>query len=106
MGKFGRTKKNPFNLLSDDEKDAIAGLKDPEIRNRIALAAMNQQALEEAQKSDGDLLERKEALRVAQEPYREGRKRLKQLVRYSRGVLDSRGQEAGTSPIEGARQAS
>lgn len=102
----GRPKKNPFDLLTSEERDTLSSLRDDELRNRIAKAAMDCQALEDAQKLDGDLALHKEVLRCAVEPYREGRKRLRQLVRYSRSVLDGRGQEAGTSPTEGIRQAS
>lgn len=99
----GRPKKDPYDQLSSDERDGIASMQDEEIRTRIAKAAMDQGALEDAQKNDGDLTERKEALKYAMEPYRNGKKRLKQLVSYSRSILDARGKESGTSPTEGVR---
>lgn len=99
MGR-GRPKKNPFDMLSGDEKDGIAGMSDEEISNRIAKAAMDQAALEDAMKNDGDLQEQKEKLKTARQPYSDGKKRLRQLVQYSRSILDGRGKESGTSPIE------
>lgn len=99
----GRPKKDPYDQLSEEERDGIAGMKDPDIRDRIAKAAMDHAALEDAMKGDGDLTEKKEALKYAREPYSVGKKRLRQLVRYSRSVLDGRGKEAGTSPTEGLR---
>lgn len=99
----GRKKKDPFDMLSTEERDGIASMNDDEIRNRIAKAAMDQAALEEARKLDQDLAEKTEAKKYAEAPYREGRKRLKQLVSYSRQLLDARGKESGTSPTEGIR---
>lgn len=101
-GKYTRTKKDPYSAVSSEERDAIASMKDEEIRDRIAKAALDAQALEDAQKLDGDLQEKKGAVKYAMDPYNDGKKRLKQLVRYSRSILDARGKESGTSPIENA----
>jgi flagellar motility protein MotE (MotC chaperone) len=95
-----RQKKDPFDMLTGEEKDAVASMSPEEIRNRIAKAAMDQAALEEAQKNDGDLQEKKAAVKYAMEPYRDGKKRLKQLIKYARTVLDAQGKDSGTSPTE------
>lgn len=99
MGR-GKSKKDPYAALSTEERDAIASMKDEEIHARIAKAAMDQGALEDAQKNDGDLQEKKSAVKYAMEPYRDGKKRLKTLVKYSRSILDARGKESGTSPTD------
>ena len=100
MAKRGRKPKDPFSELSGEERDAIASMNDEEIKTRIAKAAMDQGALEEAMKNDGDLNEKREALKYAREPYNNGKKRLKQLVSYSRSILDARGKESGTYDSE------
>ena len=92
--------KDLYPDLSGEEKDAIASMTDEEIRQRIAKAAMDQGALEDAMKKDGDLDEKKSALKFAMEPYRDGKKRLKQLIKLGRSLLDARGKDAGTSPTE------
>ncbi len=92
--------KDPYEDLDGDFKDAVSSMKDEEIRARIAKVAMDQQALEEAKKNDEDLKQRQDAVKVAMEPYREGKKACQLRIKFCRMVLDSRGQEAGTNPIE------
>lgn len=100
MAKRGRKPKDPFSELTAEERDALAAMTDDEIRNRIAKAALDQEALESAMADDGDLKERKLAYDYAKEPYKTGKKRLKQFVKFGRQTLDSRGKESGTSPVE------
>lgn len=103
MARGYRKNKNPFADLDEDTKNAIASMKDDEVHKRISKAALDQEALDQAMKDDGDLEEKKSALKYAREPYVEGRKRLKLLVRFAKTILEARGREAGTSPTEGVR---
>jgi hypothetical protein len=100
MAKRGRKPKDQFSELSGEEKDAIASMTDEEIKERIAKITMDQAALEDAKKNDGDLKECQERLKVARAPYKEAATRFKQLIAYKRATLDARGKESGTSPIE------
>lgn len=96
----GRKPKDPYAGLDQDFKDAVASMKDEEIRAKIAQIAMDQQALDEAQKKDGDLKEKKEVVKYAMEPYLEGRKGCQLRIKYGRMILDARGKDSGTSSVE------
>jgi hypothetical protein len=104
MGRRGRKAKDPFEDLDSEFKDAVASMKDEEIKTRIAQVAMDQQALNEAKKNDEDLKQRQSAVKVAMEPYRAGNKGCQLRIKYARMILDARGKEAGTNPLENPTQ--
>jgi hypothetical protein len=99
---MGRPKKvkDPFDLLDGDEKNAIENSSDEELQKRIAEVAMNDAALADAMKKDFDLQQKKDAVKVAMEPYRDAKKANKQRIAYARLLLDARGKPNGDSGLD------
>jgi len=95
MAGRGRPKKDPFDILDEDEKSAIAGMNETQIRDRIAKVSLDQAALMELKEQDQDLKEKKEAAKEAGAIYREGTKRNKTLIAFARRVLGDKGKETG-----------
>jgi len=91
MGKRGRPKKDPFEALDTDFKDAIASSNVADIRNRIAKIAMDQVELMKAKSEDEDLRAKVEEVKIASEQYREGTKLNKLRIMYAKQVLEDKG---------------
>jgi hypothetical protein len=87
----GRKKKNPFDDLSNEFKDAVAGSTPEQIKQRIAQVAMDDQSLREARDEDQQLAEAKEAAKQAGEVYRDGAKMNRLKIRWCKEVLESKG---------------
>lgn len=100
MAKRGRSKKNPYDMLDAETKSAIEGSSDEQINSRIADVAKNDAALADAKKLDGDILEKKAALKEANRSYVEAHKRNSQVIKYGREILSARGKDAGDSGLE------
>lgn len=95
-----RSKKNPYDMLDTETMAAIDGGDENSINARIADVAKNQAALEEAIKSDDDLKEKRNAVKGAMFGYNDAKKRNKQVVKYCRLVLSSKGKDSGSSGFE------
>lgn len=89
-------KKDKFADLDSDFKDAVAGMNEAEIRDRIAKISLDQAALLEAKANDIDLKTKREEANVAGAIYREGSKMNRLRIEYVRRVLDDKGKEAGS----------
>jgi len=87
--------KDPFGDLPEEFKDAVAGSNVDDVKKRIAEVAMNQVALMEAKKLDGDLAEAHQRYNDASALYRDGTKANKLKLQYCKSVLDSRGVVTG-----------
>jgi hypothetical protein len=83
--------KDPFEALNSDFKDAVAVMPEAEIRNRISEVAIANEELRKAKKDDQDLEEKREALKYANEPYREGEKLNRLKIQFCKRVLEDRG---------------
>ncbi len=89
----GRKKKDRFDDLPGEFKEAVAGMKDDEIKTRIAQISMQREALAEAKKLDMDLSEAQARASQAGEVYRDGEKQAKLGVSWCRQVLKDRGRD-------------
>lgn len=84
-------KKNPFEDLDEEWMSAVAGSTVDEINARIAELAKAQEENLAAQKADGDLAEKKEAVKFASENYRENTKGYKTRMKYIMQILGDKG---------------
>lgn len=99
MGR-GRPKKDKFDILDAEFKNAVAGMDEVAIRKKISEIALNQVALLIAKENDQDLAEKKEAYSVAGEVYREGSKMNKVSIEFCRQVLSDKGKSVGSFEVE------
>lgn len=88
-----RPKKDPFEDLDPEFKDALAAMSREEIRNKIASIAIAQSDLLKAKDSDEALQEAKEAAKEAGAIYREGTKMNKLRIAFATQVLQDKGGE-------------
>jgi hypothetical protein len=87
--------KDPFEDLTTDFKDAIAGSSREEIERRIVKVVMDDVDLRKAKKDDQDLKEKQEAFKEASAIYRDGFKSNKLKIEYMKRVLDDKGGVTG-----------
>lgn len=97
---MGRSKKDPFEDLDQDFKNAVAGMNEMEIRQKISSVALNQVALIEAKENDEDFQQKKEAASVAGEVYRDGTKANKLRIAFCKRVLGDKGKDCGSFDVE------
>ena len=88
---MGRSKKDVFEDLPEEFREAVAGMDEAGIRDQIAKVSLNQAALMEAKDADEDLTVKKEAAKDAGAIYREGTKANKTKVAWCRRVLGDKG---------------
>jgi hypothetical protein len=95
MAKRGRVKKDkdPYEGLNPEFKVAVEQGTDEEIRAKLAEVALDQQRLLDLQDKDTDYKQKKEALKIAGELYRDGKKQHKLKVKFAMRVLQSRGRD-------------
>jgi len=84
-------KKDPFEALDKEFKDAIEGMDETAIRARIAEVAIGQQQLMDAKENDLDLAEKAALAKEAGAIYSEGTKVNKLKIRFAKQMLESRG---------------
>lgn len=87
--------KDEFEDLPGEFKEAIAGMDEAEIRDRIAKISLDNAALMEAKEQDDDLKIKKEIAKEAGAVYREGAKANKLKIKYARRVLGDKGKPNG-----------
>jgi ppGpp synthetase/RelA/SpoT-type nucleotidyltranferase len=96
-GSFKKTKvKDPWAGLENEFRDATMQSSPDEIRKRITEAALNQVALMEARKVDGDLIACRHALQAAGASYVAGTKRNRLKIEFCKATLASKGVEVPT----------
>lgn len=83
--------KDPFDALPEDFKDAMASASPELIKDTIAKVAMADADLRKAQEEDEDLASKKEQVKFASEPYREGFKMNRLKINYLKQVLEDKG---------------
>lgn len=86
-------KQDPFKDIDSDWRDRIAAMSAEEINGEIAKVAKDQEALDAAKDADDDLASLKEQVKVAMEPYNDGRKANRLKIRYAIQVLGDKGGE-------------
>ncbi len=91
MAKPGRPKKERFDMLSNETKDAIQQSSVDEIKNRIYKTALESSALKKARAEDEDLKAKKETVKQASEGYTKGLKMNEQTIEFSKMVLEGKG---------------
>jgi hypothetical protein len=101
-----KAKSNPFDSLPQDWRDEIDALGNDEkaVRDRIAKTTLDNAALKEAEENDGDLQEKKAAVKAAMESYSPHYKQHKLMVGYLRQHLDNNGKSTGDSGLDSAVQ--
>lgn len=87
----GRSKKDPFDAVPKEWKDAVEAADEAEIRRRVSETAIAEQANLQAMQDDPDLAEKKMAVKFASEGYRDATKANTQKIRYAKLILESRG---------------
>jgi hypothetical protein len=87
----GRPKKNRFDDLPAEWKDAVDGMTPEEIKNRVAEVALELEKLMEAKKLDQDLADKVLAAKDAGAVYREGKKAAQLRISYAQQLLEARG---------------
>lgn len=92
--------KDPWAGLDKDFRDAVPGMDEKELRNRVAQVALNQEALEEAKTKDADYQEAKDRFSNAGAVYRDGKKRNKLMTKYLRYILDVKCKPTGDSGLD------
>jgi hypothetical protein len=88
-------KKNKFADVPEEFRDAVAGMNEAQIRDRIAKVALDQAALLEAKADDQDLAEKREQAKEAGAGYREGTKLNKLKIEFCRQVLGDKSKPTG-----------
>jgi hypothetical protein len=88
---MARQKKDPFDALEPEFKDAIAGMSIEDIKKRVAEIALTLSQLLEAKKADEDLQEKMAVAKMAGAVYREGQKMASLRIRYSQSIIEARG---------------
>lgn len=105
MAKRGRKAKDPWALVPTDYQATVRSEKDEKkLRDMIAQAQLDREALDAAKKLDGDYQEAKERLKTASATYREGDKALRKKIQFVRAELGSRGKDDSEYGLEEARQ--
>lgn len=87
----GRPAKDPFEALDDEFKDAVAGMDEAQIRDRIAKVALDELANLSAKDDDQDLATKQEEAKVAGEGYKEATKMNRLRIRFAKRVLQDKG---------------
>jgi Flp pilus assembly CpaE family ATPase len=85
------TKKDPFEDVDSDFKDAVASMSTDEIRSQIVKVSINQMELMEAKKEDQDLSDKREAYNDANSIYRDGTKQNRLKLEFCKRVLGDKG---------------
>jgi hypothetical protein len=82
---------DPFAALPEEFRDQMASSSPEEIKAEIAKIAMADQDLRQAQKDDQDLADKKEQVKYANEPYKDGFKANRLRISYLKQVLEDKG---------------
>lgn len=93
MPKKFAEKKDPFDALDEEFKDAIVRMDEPGIRDRIATTALDQVTLMGAKDDDIDFQKAKETAKEAGAVYRDGTKINKLKIAFAKRVLEDRGKQ-------------
>lgn len=88
---MGRPRKDPFSLLDDEFKMAIASMSPEQIKNRIAEITLAQIENMKQKEEDQDLAEKKEQAKEAGAQYREATQANKVKVAFCKRVLGDKG---------------
>lgn len=88
---MGRPRKDPFSLLDDEFKMAIASMSPEQIKNRIAEITLAQIENMKQKEEDQDLAEKKEQAKEAGAQYREATQANKVKVAFCKRVLEDKG---------------
>lgn len=92
-GKRGRPKKDPFDLLTAEFKDAVAGENAEQINLRIAEIAKAEFTNIELMKADPDLQAAKAEVKTCSQQYRDNSKTNGQKIAFCRQVLGDQGKD-------------
>jgi predicted ATP-grasp superfamily ATP-dependent carboligase len=87
----GKKPKLPFDDLPEDWRIEIEQSKTEDINTKIVELTMAETENLQAKALDGDLKEKKEAVKFASEGYREATKSYKLRMKYILSVLEGRG---------------
>lgn len=101
---MGRSKKDPFEDLDEDFKNAVASMSEQEIRQKISSVALNQVALLEAKDNDQDYQQKKEDASIAGEVYRDGTKMNKIRISFCKRVLSDKGKDTGSFDVDSGNE--
>lgn len=88
---MAKEKKDRFDLIEQEWRDAVMGMAPEEIKKRVAETALNQAELLRAKKEDQDLAEKHEAYKDATMMYREQTKLNRAKIDFCKSILDGKG---------------
>lgn len=83
--------KDPFDALSEEFKDLMESASPEVLTDTIAKVAMADADLRKAQEEDEDLAAKKEQVKLASEPYREGFKLNRLKIKFMKQILEDKG---------------
>ena len=99
-GKKSSGKKDPYASLGPNFQEIVRGLKESEIRERIAKVALDEESLRKAKTEDQDLASLKDKVSVAEEPYRRTFKDYRLQIKLMKLVQEESGKQAGQAKIK------
>lgn len=92
-------KKDKFDALDSDFKDAAASMKEPELRAQISKIALADESLRQEKENDLDLRDKGEIYRTAGAIYREGAKMNRLRIAFIKRVLEDQGKDTGDTTV-------
>ena len=84
-------KKDKFDTLGDDFKDAVNSASADDVRKRIGEIALLDCTLKATLKEDPDVAQAKDALKNLMEPYRDDLRAFKLQIEYCKNALEGAG---------------
>lgn len=103
MAKRGRPAKGEFDDLDKDFQDKAAALKEQELRDLVALTAMNEAENIKNMKEDQHLKECKDSVKEASAQYRNATKQNALKIRFMKRCLEDKGKPTTSedlTPVE------
>lgn len=88
---MAKQKRDPFENLSDEFKDAMSSMSEVDIRKKVSEVALDEEENIRLKEEDMDLKALKEQVKEASEQYRERSKSNKLKIKFARRVLQDQG---------------
>lgn len=88
---MARTKKDPFDSLSEEFKDSLAAMNEVDIRKEVSKIALDEEENSRLKEEDLDLKALKEQVKEASEQYRERSKSNRLKIKFARRILEDQG---------------
>lgn len=87
------SKKNPFDTIPEDWREALESASEAQIRTKISEVALAEEENQDAKDDDQDLAAAKEQAKEAGAQYADATKSNRLKIRFARQLLQSRGSQ-------------